>query len=296
MPDPVLYLTSLSSAAIVSALIVLAMAGTRRPVNSARLNRAGAAAIGLGLATGIYLLKLRVAFPTASALDRFLTIVLPAVLVIELVAAVKRVPSWFAWTLRIILAAAIPGVLLYGSVYLGDSSDAWPLDELIATWALSSLLLAFVCGSLHGLAQRSPGVSISLAVSLAAVCAGLTIMMAGYIKGGAAAFALAATIGAVTIATRLISKRPDMAAINSIGVVGLFSLLFIGRFFGRLSTGCAVAILLAPVLCWVVELPMLCRRKTWVVGLLRLLLVAIPLLIVLVLAKRDFDLKFAPLL
>ena len=298
MPDPVLYLKSLGSAAVVSAMIVLAMAlaGRRRPVDAVRLSFAGVAGMGVGLATGLSLLSLNVAFPPAIALDRFLTIVLPAGMIIECVATSQRVPSWFAWTLRLTLAAAIPGILLCGSVYLGDSGDAWPFAEALSTWTVTSMLLASVWGLLHKLSSRTPDASAALTISLATVCTGLTVMMAGYIKGGAAALALAATLAAATIATRLVSKRPDLAAVHSIGVVGLFSLLFIGRYFGRLSTGSAVAVLVAPLLCWVVELPMLRRRKPWVVGSLRLLLVAIPLLIVLVLAKRDFDLKFAPLL
>jgi hypothetical protein len=121
-------------------------------------------------------------------------------------------------------------------------------------------------------------------------------MMAGYIKGGAAAFPLAATLVATTIGARLIAKRSGVPASIGIGVVGLFGLLFIGRFFGRLSTGSALAMLLAPLLCWATEAPLLRHRKPWLVGSLRLALVAIPLLVVLAAAKRDFDRDMAPLL
>jgi hypothetical protein len=72
-------------------------------------------------------------------------------------------------------------------------------------------------------------------------------------------------------------------------------LLFIGRFFGQLSTGRALAILLAPLLCWITELPRLRRQNPWFVGSLRLVLVMIPLAVVLFLAKRDFDRDMAPL-
>ena len=54
--------------------------------------------------------------------------------------------------------------------------------------------------------------------------------------------------------------------------------------------------LLSPLLCWVTEIPQLRQRKPWLVGLLRLVLVAIPLLVVLAAAKRDFDRDMAPLL
>ena len=44
------------------------------------------------------------------------------------------------------------------------------------------------------------------------------------------------------------------------------------------------------------ELPLLRRQKPWLVGSLRLVLVAIPLVLVLAVAKRDFDRDMAPLL
>jgi hypothetical protein len=130
---------------------------------------------------------------------------------------------------------------------------------------------------------------------LATQCAGLTVMMAGYIKGGAAAFPLAATLAATTVGARLAAK-PLAPAIVGVGVVNLFGVLFIGRFFGRLSTGCSLALLLAPLLCWVTELPPLRKGNRWLVGLLRLALVAIPLLVILAIAKRAFDRDMAPLL
>ena len=85
-------------------------------------------------------------------------------------------------------------------------------------------------------------------------------------------------------------------SIVGVGVVGLFGLLFLGRFFGRLSTGCALAMLLSPLMCWVAEIPRLRPRQPWLLGSLRLVLVAIPLLVVLAAAKRDFDRDMAPLL
>ena len=126
--------------------------------------------------------------------------------------------------------------------------------------------------------------------------------LTGHSKGGAAAFPLAATLASTTIMVKLISKRFDSPAIIGtpvilgIGVIGLFGLVFIGRFFGRLSTGCALIMLLAPLLCWATEMPLLRDRKPWLVGSVRLVLVAIPLIVVLALAKRDFDREMIPLL
>src|SRR5262245_9467831 len=62
-----------------------------------------------------------------------------------------------------------------------------------------------------------------------------------------------------------------------------------GRFFGELSTGRALALFLAPLLCWVSELPIMRKRRPWVISAVQLALVAVPLVIGLGLAKRDFD-------
>jgi hypothetical protein len=121
-------------------------------------------------------------------------------------------------------------------------------------------------------------------------------MMAGYIKGGAAALPLVGVLVAATLVARLSGRRAYVPAIVGVGVVSLFGLLFIGRYFGRLSTGGALVMLLAPLLCWVTELPWLRDRKPWVVGTVRLALVAIGLIVVLVIAWRDFDRDMRPLL
>ena len=302
MPDPLLYLKAMGAAAIVSAMFLLAMVGVQRPTSAAWLNSACVMGIGLGLAVGCYVLSLRLAWPPVSGLDRFLTIVVPAALGIELIAGFPCVPCWVAWFLRMSLAATIPRILLHGSVYLSGSGNNGTLWQVVTALALSGALLAGVWALLSWLFQRSPGVSISLALCLTIQCVGLTVMMAGYIKGGAAAFPLAATLVATTIGARLITKRSGAPAnfgvptMLGIGVVSLFGLLFIGRFFGRLSTGCALVMLLVPLVCWATETPLLRHRKPWFVGSLRLVLVAIPLVVVLAVAKRDFDRVMAPLL
>ena len=302
MPEPLLYLKAMGVAAIISAMCVLVMVGPRRPASTTALNAACVLAMGLGLAFGYDALALRWVWPPAKGLDRFLMIVIPTVLGIELIAGFLSVPRWVAWSLRTILAAATPRILLHGSVYLSGADHQWSSWETGIAVAVSGVLLAGTWGLLSWLSQRSAGISIPLALGLTIPCAGLTVMMAGYLKGGAAAFLLATTIVATAIAARLITKRSGMAAIFGspaiigIGVVGLFGVLFIGRFFGRLSTGAAVAMLLAPLLCWITELPSLRHRKPWLVGLVRLALVTIPLLVVLAVAKREFDRKMAPLL
>lgn len=302
MPEPLLFLKAMGAAAIVSAMFVLSMARVRPRATPTWLNAACLLGIGLGLVVGCRVSSLRAAWPPVNGLDRFLTIVIPAVLSIELIAGFQRVPRWVAWFLRIGLATTISTILLYGSVYLKGSDTDWSLWQIGMSQGLCGALLAGEWALLSRLSHRSPGVSIPFALALSIQCAGLTVMMAGYIKGGAAAFPLAATITATTITAALIARRPRTrtnafpSAILGIGVVSLFGLLFIGRLFGRLSTDGALVILLAPLLCWITEAPLLRHRKPWLVGSLRLILVAIPLVVMLVVAKRQFDRDMAPLL
>jgi hypothetical protein len=144
--------------------------------------------------------------------------------------------------------------------------------------------------------RSSASVSIAFALAMTIQSTGILIMLAGYLQGGAAAFPLgAATVGTVA-SLYLLTSHPNVHAPIGLCVVGLGSLLMIGRFFGGLSTEVALVLLLAPLLCWGTEwLPLRCRPG-WVVGLLRLLLVAIPLTALLLQAKRKFDRDTAPLL
>ena len=296
MPDPKLYLLAMAASAIASLLFVLAATAVARPASSTRLNIASILGIGLGLAVGYNVLALRLAWPPAKGLDRLLLIIVPATIGIELIAGFPCKPRSAVWLMRICLAAAAPRILLHNSVYLsgpGSDRDLWQSATqlvscsilLIGTWRLLTVLSA-----------RSPDNSIPLALAMTTQCAGLTIMMAGYIKGGAATIPLAAALVGTTVATELMRKRTSLSGVIGIGVVGLFGVLFIGRFFGRLSTACALTLLLAPLLLWVSDMPLLRHRKPWLVGTLSFLLVAIPLAVVLVLAKQDFDREMVPLL
>lgn len=302
MPEPLLYMKAMAAAAIASALFVLAVFAVRRTASTALWNQACVPGIGLGLTVGYSVLSLRPALPPVNGLDRLLAIVVPAALAIELISGFQRTSRRVAWSLRLILAAMIPRILLHGSVYLSGSDDGWTLWQAAAVLSACSVLLAGFWSLLSLLSVRTPGVSLPLALCAAIQCTGITVMMAGYIKGGAAALPLVASLLATTAGSWLVCKQSASAksfhtpVILGMGVVGLFGLLFIGRFFGRLSTGAVLTMLLAPLLCWATETLPLRYRKPRLVGTLRLVLVAIPLVLVLVQAKIDFDRDMSPLL
>jgi len=296
MPDGALFLKAIAAAAGVSALFVLALGWLRRPVSATKLNLGCIVAVSLGLVLGYFVLQIIPRWPPANGLDRCLTMIIPAVVGIELVAGMPGVSRWFVWLLRLGLAAVAGRILLYGSVYVAARSSEWTSLQAWISLGSSAILLVLVWSFLLWLANRSPGVSIPLAIAEASLCSGGVIMLAGYLTGGKAALPLAAALAGAGGASYLFTTRSAMHGAIGIGVVGQFGLLFVGRLFGDVSTGRTLALFLAPLLCWVSELPILRGRQPWLIGAARLALVAVPLLVVLVLEKRDFDRYTAPLL
>jgi hypothetical protein len=289
MPDPIQIVKAMAAAAVASAVLALAVGWIRRPAGAGRINMACLLAIGLGLIAGYWVLELLPQGPPQNVRDRFLAIVLPAALGIELIAGFHRVPAIAAWSLRVILACATPRILLHGSTYLVDAAGESSVGQSLEYMALGGGLLMAAWGLLTWLLRRSPGVSLPLVLSETSLCAGVTVMLSAFPSGGEAALPLAASLAAVAGVLWLFSKPEASFGALGIGLVGLFGVLFLGRFFGELSTGRALGVFVAPLLCWVTELPWLRKLKPWKIAAVRIALVAIPLLIVVALAKRDFD-------
>ena len=216
---------------------MLAIGWLWKPVSTGRFQAAAVVGIAGGLGAGYYVLRLHVAWPPLNGLDRFLTIVLPAALCIEFAATFSRVPRSLAWLMRFTLAATMGRILLHDSVYVSGAEPQWSPMQATVVLLTCSALIAVVWGLLAWLSVRSPAsISIALALALTIQSTGISIMLAGYLQGGAAAFPLsAATVGTVA-SLCLLTSHPNVRAPIGIGVVGLGSLLMIGRFFGGLST------------------------------------------------------------
>jgi hypothetical protein len=296
MPEPLLYGKAMIAAALASAACTLMLLGRRRPQSAARGNLTGALGMGLGLTVGYYFLNVRPAWPPASSLDRFLVIVLPIALGIESLGGATLAPPWLARLLRVSWCAAIGMILLHNSVYVSGTRREWSRAEAVVTLAVCGALLAVLWMLVIRLSRRSPGVSLPLTLAMSIQTAGAAIMLGGYLQGGAAAFPLTAALAATALVLWRCGELSQAPSLLSVGVVGLFSLLFIGRYFGNLSTISALAILLAPLLSWVTEIPWFRRQRPWVFETLRLAVTATPLVIVLIFAKLEFDRKLGPLL
>jgi hypothetical protein len=296
MPDPFLYSLAMIAAASVSMLVILALGWLFRANSSARINLVSVPGIGLGLATGFAILKLQLDWPPTNAIGRFLVIVVPVSIVIEIAASITHQPRWIVWLMRMLLAAATGRILLHASVYLGGPRSEWTETQAILVLALCGSGLLAEWGLLSWLSRRSPGAIVPLGIVFVTQSAAITIMLAGYVTGGATAIVFVAAITGSVIASGLLVKRPDSQGAIGIGLVGLYGLVFIGRFFGALSTTAALTLMSSPLLCWAMEIPILRRQRRWIVGVCCLFLVAIPLTVLLVFAKQYFDQHTAPLL
>jgi hypothetical protein len=113
-------------------------------------------------------------------------------------------------------------------------------------------------------------------------------MLSGYASGGQLGLPLAAALAGAAAASLVLRDTAGLSAALGPAVVGLFSLLVIGHFFGELTTSHALLLGLAPLLCWLPEVPLVRRAPAWLRGLARLALVAVPLGVALVQAQQQF--------
>jgi hypothetical protein len=149
------------------------------------------------------------------------------------------------------------------------------------------LALAVAWALLDTLARRGARGAVPLALSLACAGSGVTVMLSGYATGGQLGLPLACALAGAA-AVLFLRGNLDLRGAVGMGVVGLFALLVIGRFFGNLITANAALLFAAPLLCWLTELPALGRigpRRRAFAGLS---LAGLPVALALVLAVQKF--------
>ncbi len=269
MPDPIVMAQAMGAALVVAALLLAA----RWP------DSGWVVGLGAGYYLGCWMLEIRPRWPVREDLDRLLLLVVPAVLVVELLGAIPRLPRWLIWALRVGIAGLGARVLLHGSMYLsgpaGAGSSAWTTAQ--AWLILGSIAAAEVAAwvLLIALARRSPGASLGIALALVIGGASMAIMLSAYLAGGQAGLPLSAAIMGASLVALMMPDAARSVAPIGIAVVGLSSLLVIGRFFGELRTDHAVLLFAAPLMAWIAELPWLRRLPSWGRGLLRVALVAL---------------------
>jgi hypothetical protein len=230
-------------------------------------------------------------WPALEDRARFLTLLVPLCLVVETAAASMRSGS-VPWIVRLALAAAVAPILLHNTVYLADlngpNSAEWsPAQATIVLCGLA-VLLALVWVLLSWLQSRTSTPAVLWVLVLDALATAVTVMLSGYYGGGLLGLGLAGALTGATLASYFV--RPRLSTSGSLGmsVIGIFTVLLLGRFFGNLPTRLAACLLLAPLLAWTFELPPLRTLASVWRGIGRLACVAVPLLIVVILAQRTF--------
>lgn len=288
MPDRISLLEASCTAAITAAVVLL-LCSLGRKKRPAVVSAGTALGVALGFLAGCFWLGVRPHWPPREDQDRLLLILFPGAVAVELVAA--AINKW-GWLLRIAVAASAAWVLLYGSVYLqdwaGPDSREWTRGQTWLILALLAIALLAVWAALTTLARRSGGRTIPLALALICMGASVTVMLSGYASGGQLGLPLAGSVIGVLFVSLILAGKVDASAATGLALIGLFSLLVIGRFFGQLTTSHAVALFLAPLLCWLPELPLVRRLDLRLRCFTRVVLAAVPMVIVLLLAQQKF--------
>lgn len=302
MPDFYLYGRAII-AAILGTAVQAAILHIRTTERWLSPSAAAMCSCFVGLMAGYGTLGFDWVLPPAAALDRFLVLILPAVLLAEAFADV--LPRWLTGTLRLGISAVAGRILLHNSVYLRatpGSVDAWPAAFQAAVFFGSTIILGAGWWSLLRLCQRPAAEAVPVSLSLSLTGGGIATMLAGYLKGGTAALPPAVVVGVIPVLLLLSDRQNTALSVRylhgtvSLGIVALFSLLWIGRFFGQLTTVDVIVIFLAPQLCWITEFPVLQRLTVRLRILVRLTAVGLPVSLILWQARMLFLQKLAPLI
>jgi hypothetical protein len=284
-------LSATGLAALTAALVLLACGWPWRRPNRVRATLGWALGVGLGFALACLVVGVPVSWPPHRDQGRLLMVIWPAVVLVECLAAVPRVPRWLGPDARLVLATSVAPAMLYGTVYLADhagpGSAEWTVGQALAWLSGLAAALSVVWIALALLAERAPGPSLPFALALTCAGTAATIMYSGYATGGALGLPLAAALAGAAAGALLLVKPEGSRAALGVGLVGLVALLVAGRFLADLTTLHAALLLFAPVLCWLPELPGLRRLRTWQRGVLRIALVLIPVVICVVQARED---------
>lgn len=294
-------------AAVVAALVFLLCGWPWRAPRPLRTSVGGVLSVSLGYLAGLWWLEVRPLWPPREDQDRLLLILFPAIIMVELAAAIlsslliqgkKPNLQSLAWLPRLALAAMASRILLHDTSYVKDLSGPgtrqWTSEQ---TWIILGTLAATLGGVwflLAWLTQRESGRSIPLAVAVACAGTGIAMMMSGYASGGPLAMPLAGAVVGAIAASFILKGSLNVSGVLGFAMVGLFALQVIGHFFGELTWINAALLFFAPVLCAVPELPSFRRVKPKLRAFLGLVLTAVPVAVALALAQQKMIEDSAP--
>lgn len=279
MSDLFWILKALAWSALSAGVVFLLYCLPWRNCPADRAARSAVLGPAIGFYLGCWLLERWPRWPPREDQDRLLIFLLPVVIGIELVAAFPAVCWRWPWLLRLIVAVSVAPILLHQTTYLSDVAGAgsceWTPVQIVSILGCLTVALTLVWILLILLARRMPTQLLPLGMALTCVAAGVTVMLSGYATGGQLGLLLGAALIGTVGASLFVPLFPDVHGSCGLGIVGLFCLLIMGRFFGTLSTLQAILLFAAPLLGWVAEIPYFQRRRPWLRGLVQLVLVTL---------------------
>lgn len=312
MPDFGLMAQSLMVSAIAAGLTLLLIAGFGRGASPVRERAGWLAGLAAGIYTGCSVLDEWPRLPAPEDRDRFLVVLLPLTLAAEGVAAWAR-RGWLARLPRWGVAAAAAPILLHHSTYLADldgpGSAQWSPVLAAAILLLLGASLACQWELMARFQLRSSRPTVAAVLALALLAAGITVMLSGYYRGGLFALPMAGAMAGATAAawaqaggmhSRLPKQEAPAAASPAgaepavgIGIVGLFTVLAIGRFFGSLPDGAMIGLFAAPLLAWTADLAPIRKLPPLSRAMVGIVAVMVPLVVIVVRAQIDFTAALA---
>ena len=314
MPEPLQYMFALAAAFAVSFFAIFISHPAMRATIPSLARFVFMVGLVLGLLTGYRILGFELRWPPVNALDRFLLIVLPAALIVEFIGAVpvpndehnfrSSLSGFCAATIRFALIVSVGRILWHDSVYFSSAesnTNDWPPFIAFGVLLSGAALLYVALRSSMVLAFRGVSASLTTGLVMSLLATGMVTMLAGYIKGGAAAMPLAGGICGAALALWMTDKQTGPATSHGqfligISVTALFSLLWIGRFFGQLTTFDVLMIFLSPHCCWLSEFWPFRDYGNNYRMLIRMAAVALTLLVVLFFKWQHFMQKMVPLI
>jgi hypothetical protein len=289
MPDVVLLAKAALVGALVAAAIMrLAAWGAPSPW---RRSACWGWAIGGGILAASGMAGQWPHWPAVEDRARFLTLLVPLTLVVETAAASMQ-SGKLAWIARFALAAAVTPILLFNTVYLADlngpGSSEWSFSEAIFVLCGLAILLAAIWAAMSRLESRTSTSTVQWVLVLDALATAVTVMLSGYYQAGILGLGVAGALAGATLASHFVWSQSPTGGALGIGLIGVFAVVLMGRFFGALSSSLAAGLLLAPLLAWICELPRLRKLSSGWRSAGRLASVAIALAVVVIIAERKF--------
>jgi len=228
----------------------------------------GPLAVGLGYLVGHMTINQWPAWPPAQATDNLFFIAV-ATIIVGLTEAI-RLPAPVRWALRALLCLGVSWFMIsngYKSGHRGGVVAAWTVGQavgIVLIWTLTERL-----------AQRRPGPSIPLALSLLIAVASVFFLVGSSARLAQLAGVLGAALGGVSLVAMSV-QRVSVARGMLAVMVPLYSALILYSWQYDKPLGTPIILAAAPLTLWLAE-----WRESATAAIGRILLVGVPALIAL---------------